>query len=140
MSKARFKSSVFGYYSLKYGLGLLGFIFVLSLVNNVLMTSSIAEVESGKWRLFIGGFIAILLQLFLFKRVSSIRIDEERVYVKSSDGHRIYPIDQIEKIERIKFIQPPIYRIKINGAPRYYLFLSGFAYLNVNGIIKEFGK
>ena len=141
---AVFQSTRKYYHFYRYGLGAIG---VFLLLFNVILVLFELEITindkdviaswDNTWFMPIISILFLAIHFLIHKKAAYVKIWSDNVQIESSDGIKEYKTDSIEKIKHIQFIKPPLYIIKIKGAPRTYFFVIYDLYIEFGGFVKD---
>tara|TARA_B100000508_G_C11446500_1_gene271665 strand:+ start:177 stop:659 length:483 start_codon:yes stop_codon:yes gene_type:complete len=141
---AVFQSTRKYYHFYRYGLGAIGIFLLLFNVILVLFELEITINDNdviasweNTWFMPIISILLLAIHFLIYKKAAYVKIWSDNVLVESSDGIKEYKTDSIEKIKHIQFLKPPLYIIKIKGAPRTYFFVIYDLYIEFGGFVKD---
>lgn len=141
---AAFQSTKTYYHVYRYGLGAMA-VFIIGLTVTLILTESEISINdqdliatwTNTWFLFLMGLVLLGIHVVVNRKASYVQIFSDTVSVESSDGIHEYNLKDVEVLEQIQFFQPPLYRLRIKGAPRTYIFVLNAMYLEFGGFVKD---
>jgi hypothetical protein len=84
----------------------------------------------------VAGFL-LLIHFLISRKASNVQIFSDAISVESSEDIIEYDLKDVEVLEQIQFFQPPLYRLKIKGAPRTYIFVIHAMYIEFGAFVKD---
>lgn len=140
----KFTSTKKYYYFYRYGflsISLLLLILSIYLIGTGSVIS-INDIEkeatiSNTWPMLLIAVIVGLIHLLVYRKAAYIEINEEKIRIESAGGIFQYNIDNIEKINQIQFLRPPLYRLKLIDPKKSYFFVVYDFYVDFGGFISD---
>jgi hypothetical protein len=141
------KSDKLAYRSLKYGLLLFGLLFIaiptLNAIDPDLATFN-GEHKEMDWFSFIifilVGLLAILVFMMFQDKFAMVEMGNQKLKVsKGSEEIEVNWLD-VESVDLLHFVFPPLYKLRIKGHEDYILFATSRSGLSVAGFTKDLSE
>jgi hypothetical protein len=141
------KSDRLAYGALKYGLLLFGLLFILiptlNLIDPELATFN-SEHKEMDWFSFIIfiliGLIAILAFMLFQDKFAIVEMGNQKIKVNRGSEEIEVNWLEVESIDLLQFIFPPLYKLRIKGHEGYILFATSRSGLSVAGFTKDLSE
>lgn len=141
------KSDKLAYGSLKYGLLFFGLLFIaipaLNVIDPELATFN-GEHKAMDWFTFsifiLVGLLAILVFLIFQDKFAVVEIGNQKIKVNRGSEEIEVSWLEVESVDLLQFIFPPLYKLKIKGHEDYILFATDRSGLSVGGFTKDLSE
>lgn len=139
-----FKSKKKYYHFYRYGFISIA-IFILLVWLYLILTERTININGAdktatlenSWMMPIISFVLLGVHMLLHAKAAYIEIDNQIIKIENKNGIIEANVDDIEKINQIQFVKPPLYRLKMKGSKKTYLFVIYDLYIEFGGYIKD---
>jgi hypothetical protein len=129
------------YFAFKYGILIFGLLSIaLPILMHIFPEKSTFNGEAGPPDLestlicFIAGFAAILISRLIMDKLVIANLKNQTVKLKKGKDTIEVSWLEVESVNMIPFVFPPLYKLRIKGQENYFLFSTSRSGLNILGI------
>lgn len=141
------KSDKFAFVGLKYGLLILGTLFLIVPTMNYIdpelatFNGEHKQMDTFSFLLFILiGLIAVLVFLLFQDKYVMVELGNQSIKIRN--GKEIIEVNwlDVESVVLLHFVFPPLYKLRIKGHADYFLFATQRSGLSIAGYTKDFSE
>jgi hypothetical protein len=139
-----FKSSKKYYYFLRFGLISIAMMFLLGWILAVYLgieisingENQIATVENSLFVVVIP-IILVIIHLIINPKISYVQIIGQDINIQSRSGILKKMTTDIDAINQIQFVNPPLYKLKFKDSKKSYIFVINKLYVQFGGYVAD---